>query len=108
MRILLDENVRPAFAEHLVGHEVVHVEDLSEKGIGNGDLLKLAREQFQALVTLDRGILYQHPHEGYELIIAVLRVPDSTLESLLTRLAALQEFLGSAQPGERREITLGE
>jgi predicted nuclease of predicted toxin-antitoxin system len=44
MRILLDENMPPNFGKLLPDHQVVHVEDMGQKGIRNGELLKIARE----------------------------------------------------------------
>lgn len=104
MRILLDENVRKAFADSLSGHEVDHVEDVGLKSVRNGKLLQVAREAYDAFVTLDRGILFEHNHAGHNLIIAVLRTPDSTLESLLLRRDSLLAFLDMAQPGEKAEL----
>lgn len=104
MRILLDENVRPSFAAFLSEHEVDHVDYLGLKSIGNGDLLDPARRDYDALITLDRGILFQHQHHGHRLIIAVLRVRDSTIESLQQRVEPLKVFLRSAQPGDTSEI----
>ncbi len=104
MRILLDENVRESFADSLTGHEVDHVEGVGLKSVRNGRLIQVARESYDAFVTLDRGILFEHNHAGHKLIIAVLRTRDSTLESLLLRRDALLTFLETARPGERVEI----
>ena len=94
MRVLLDESVRRDFAAELTGHTVDHVEDVGLKSARNGKLLEVARANYEALVTLDRGILFEHNHGGQSLIIAVLRVQDSTIESL--RLATrLIGFSGS-------------
>lgn len=104
MRILLDENVRQTFADSLPGHEVEHIEDVGLKSVRNGRLLQVARENYDAPVTLDRGVLFEHNHEGHALIIAVLRTPDSTIESLLLAQDPLLEFPACAEPGERREL----
>ena len=104
MRILLDENVREAFATFISGHQVDHVDRVGLKSVRNGRLLEVARQDYDAFVTLDRGILYEHNHDGQALIIAVLRVPNSILESLRLRLPALLEFLSHASLGDKKEI----
>jgi len=105
MRVLLDENIRQAFAQELLSHEVDHVEEVGLKSVRNGQLIQVAREKYDALITLDRGILFEHNHAGHDLIIAVLRVPDSTLESLRLRKEPLLRFLESALPGQHLEIS---
>lgn len=62
MRVLLDENIRATFATHLTGHTVDHLDALGMKGITNGELLVWARERYDVLVTLARGILHQQRH----------------------------------------------
>lgn len=103
MRILLDENVRALFGSELTGHDVAHVDQLGLKSLSNGALLEYARANYDAFLTLDRGILHQHRHEG-DLRILAIRVPDSTIESLLTRIADVLSWLDSCEPGERAEI----
>ncbi|MFI5384685.1 MAG: DUF5615 family PIN-like protein [Fimbriimonadales bacterium] len=103
MRILLDENVRASFADHLVGHEAFHVDALGLKSLTNGALLEYARSAFDAFLTLDRGILHQQRHEG-ALRILVIRVPDSTIESLIARLPDVLGWLGTSAAGDRSEI----
>ena len=104
MRILLDENLSADFGHLLVGHEVKHVDDLGLKGLANGKLVAFARENFDVLLTLDRGVLFQHDHRGSPLIIGVVRVPRNTIPELNLRLPAVLEFLRTATPGQAAEI----
>lgn len=67
----------------MLGHEVSHVDTLGYKSLSNGELLAVAREEFDCLVTLDRGIQYQHNHAGHDLSIVVIRVPDSRKATVL-------------------------
>jgi len=103
LRILLDENVRASFADCLTGHEVEHVDALGLKSLTNGPLLDYARQRFDVFLTLDRGILHQQRHEG-SLRVLVVRVPDSTIESLLTRLDDVLAWLDKSKAGDRAEI----
>ena len=87
----------------LESHEVSHVDALGLKSLTNGALLDYAREHFDAFLTLDRGILHQQRHSG-NLRVLVVRVPDSTLESLQTRRDEVMAWLASSSPGDRAEI----
>ena len=104
MRVLLDECVSEEFGPHLDGHDVVHIERLGQKRVLNGALLNLAREGYDALITIDKGILHQHDHRGHMLRVLVLRVPSSTLESLLTKRAETLAWLAKSQPGDTGEV----
>jgi predicted nuclease of predicted toxin-antitoxin system len=104
LRILLDENMPRELADSLGMHEVSHVDALGLKSLKNGALLAYARERFEVLITLDRGILYQHNHVGSDLIVVVLRVRNSRKATILARSALLLTALDSARPGEIIEI----
>ena len=60
MRALLDENLPHDLIATLVGHEVVTVQGLGWAGTTNGDLLKRASGQVDALVTMDRKLDREH------------------------------------------------
>ena len=59
MRLLLDEQVPRRLKELLTGHEVRTVRDMEWNGkASNGEVLALARHEFDAFVTLDRNLEY--------------------------------------------------
>ncbi len=103
MRVLLDENMPLDFGVLLPGHDVDHIETLGLKGTKNGALLELARDSYDAFVSLDRGILFQHRHHG-NLIVLIVRVPNSNRESINERADAVCEALGSVHPGDVLEV----
>jgi len=104
MRILLDENLDPELAAHLIGHEVVTVAEMGWRSVQNGELLDRARLQFDAFLTLDRGLAFQHNHAGHRLIVGVLRVRNNRIETLLGVMPKLVDFLSNAAPGAVSEI----
>ncbi|QYK52400.1 MAG: DUF5615 family PIN-like protein [Fimbriimonadaceae bacterium] len=104
IRILLDENIDPQFAESLTNFNVQTVNSMGWRGLKNGELLAQTRKDFDVLITLDRGILYQHNHEASSLSIFVLRTPDGRLKSLLKLLPKLLVQLGKFVPGQLVEI----
>ncbi|MFI5385698.1 MAG: DUF5615 family PIN-like protein [Fimbriimonadales bacterium] len=106
MRILLDENVPHALKDALPAHQCLTAQEMGWASISNGELLDRIRGEFDALVTLDRGIIHQHNHRGHPLIIAVLRVPNSRVESVLPYAEVLLRFLSVAAAGDIRELGL--
>jgi hypothetical protein len=104
MRILLDENVPSALTDALADYECLTAHDAGLASVKNGELLSHARTGFDAFVTLDRGIPHQHDHREHGLVIAVLRVPNSRVESVLSCVAVLHQFLQVARPGDIKEI----
>ena len=72
MRLLLDEGTPWRLRHLLQGHDVATTQYMGWDGKDNGELLALARDEFDALVTLDRGIQYQqHMTEEDVGVIAV-------------------------------------
>ena len=55
MRILLDENMPIDFGDELPGFEVRHIEAIGHKGTQNGELIALAREEFNDWLLLTEG-----------------------------------------------------
>lgn len=100
MRVLLDECVPEAFAEILVGHDVFAVSKLGWSGITNGELLDRAVEkQFDAFVTLDKGIPYQQPVAKLPLRFVVIRVGDNDIEVLQRFAPQVLVLLARLEPG---------
>ena len=63
MKILLDECVPRPLARHLQGHEVQTVPQAGWASTVNGPLIKLAEADFEAFITVDKGIRYQQNHD---------------------------------------------
>jgi predicted nuclease of predicted toxin-antitoxin system len=104
MRVLLDENMPLDFGALLRGHETRHLEELGMKGTKNGAMLAYARETFDALVTLDRGILFQHHHGGSNLIVVVVRVINSKPETVKAKASTVLAAIESAEPGTLLQV----
>ena len=76
MRILLDENLPHRLELHFPeGFVVATVQEQGWSGKRNGELLRLAEIEFDAFVTMDRGIEYQQNLAGFKLTIVL--VPKS-------------------------------
>jgi hypothetical protein len=105
MRLFLDENIDIDFASLLHGHQVETARSMGWRGLENGALLALVRRDFAAMITLDRGILFQQNHSGHHLSIYVLRTPDGKMASLKSCVPALLQVLADHQPGTLREVS---
>lgn len=92
------------FCTWLEGLEAVHVEQIGLKGTRNGALLATARRDFHAFVTLDRGILYQHNHQGHSLVIIVIRTKDPDPKMLRDRVEEVLAALATASAGDFIEL----
>lgn len=105
MRVLLDENV-PRKLKHRLSpdHNVATVPERGWSGLLNGDLLRAADAEFDALVTLDRGIAYQQDLTGLSLRLVVLRSGSNKYEDLLPLVPSIQAALGRARPGEILQV----
>jgi predicted nuclease of predicted toxin-antitoxin system len=104
MRALLDENVPEGICGLFGSLEAVHVEHLGLKGVANGELLDLARADFDLLMTFDKGLPHQHAHDGYRLRILVLRLPDNKQETVERHLTAIEEAALLMREGELKEF----
>lgn len=100
MRVLLDENI-PRKLKHRLSpdHDVATVPERGWAGLLNGDLLRAADAEFDAFVTLDRGLAYQQDLTGRSLRLVVLRSVSNKYEDLLPLVPSIQAALNRLSPG---------
>ena len=79
MRILLDEQIDWRLGKFLAEHEVTHVDDLGWKQKKNGELLALAQEEFEVIVTSDKNIPSQQKMEKFAIGMVILRAYSNSL-----------------------------
>jgi hypothetical protein len=77
MRIPIDECAPKALKAELAAHgyDCTTVQEAGWSGKENGELLALADERFDVLVTLDRKLRYQQNLTGREIALLVVRAP---------------------------------
>lgn len=96
MKLLLDECVREKLRLHILGHDVFTVGYLGWKGLKNGALLRTAAEaDFDALITVDQGILDQHNPATLPLTVIVLQSESDDLAALVKLMPDLQTALAN-------------
>lgn len=105
MRVLIDEHfdvrLYRLFEE---GFEAETVEYRGWKGVGNGDLLRRASEEYDAFVTNDQGIPHQQRLHDLGLRIVVLEVPSNELKDQKPLMPEVCEALRTMSPGEVRRV----
>jgi len=82
MRLLLDEQVPRRLKGSFAGHDVQTVREMGWNGKSNGELLALARDEFDAFITLDRKLEYQQNITEEDIPIIVLITRRNNIEYL--------------------------
>ena len=104
MKILLDECVDQRLAADFRGHEVLTVAQMGWKSKQNGELLTLAANQFEAFVTTDRNLSFQHNLQRFNIVVIVLTAPTNRLNDLRPIVPEVLKVLPFVKKGEVREI----
>ncbi|MCL4795449.1 MAG: DUF5615 family PIN-like protein [Bryobacteraceae bacterium] len=105
MRVLLDENLPRKLAGHLPGHECRSVVECGWSGKKNGELLVLAEQQFDVLLTLDKNLPYQQDLSSGRISVVILRGRSNRIQDLLPPVPACLAALERIQP--RQAIRVG-
>jgi hypothetical protein len=102
LKVLLDECVPGGFAAALLPHEVITVRRAGLAGIKNGTLMALAENDFDAFVTVDKGIVFQHPTGRYALRIVCFRPISNKVEDMFPHAPSVLFALEQMKVGEVR------
>ena len=99
MKVLLDECIDHRFAKELPGHSVETVPRMGWKGLKNGDILKLAENEFHVFITVDRNLSFQQNLSQFNLAGLVSFAPTNRLEHLKLLVPDILAALPSAKGG---------
>ncbi len=102
MKILLDECVDERLARDFAGHDVLTVKDMGWKGKQNGDLLTLAENNFDILVTTDRNMSFQQNLTRLNISVVVLVAATNRLNDLRALVPSSLKLLPFLRKGEVR------
>jgi predicted nuclease of predicted toxin-antitoxin system len=102
MKVLIDECAPRALKTFLTnhGHESLTVQEAGWAGKQNGELLKLAETDFDALITVDTNLRYQQNLEGRRIAIVILQSSSNRLEHVRQYFPACVLALERIKPGE--------
>lgn len=104
MRLLLDESLPRGLRTELAPHEVKTVPEMGWTGKDNGELLRLASQEFDAFLTADQGIQYQRNLAAFDIGVVTLAGRTNRLEDLRPLVPNVLQALGDLKKGEVRTI----
>lgn len=73
-------------------------------GAKNGELLRLARERFDALLTMDRGLQHQQNLGVSGLRVVIIRAPSNRMADLRPLVGSISQALEASSPGQVLEV----
>ena len=99
MRVLLDECVPRALRNDIRDHEVKTVAEMGWAGVKNGELMRLAANEFDVLLTVDRNLEYQQNFVGLSLAVIVIHAPSNDIAVLQPLMPAVLAAIPNARLG---------
>lgn len=106
MRVLLDENLdrrlKKAFDEEL---EVLTVTERGWSGKKNGELLRLAEQEFDVFVTMDRNLEYQQNLRSFDLGILLITAKSNRRKNVEPLMPEVGRALSRVRAGELIVVT---
>ncbi len=107
MRVLLDENLphtlRQLFENPI---EVITVSYRDWTGKENGELLRLAANEFDAFITMDGSIPYQQNLESIQIGIILLKADSNRDEDLAPLIPQVNSILKTLKKGEVVNVSI--
>jgi hypothetical protein len=100
VRILLDESLPRPLVRLIPDHEVRTVTQMGWAGMRNGQLLELARREFDVFLTADQNLEFQQNVKDLRIALVVLVAPTNRMESLRDLVPNLLRMLPMAKPGQ--------
>ena len=80
--MLLDESVNFRLNRYLSGHDVWTTKEIGWDGYHNGELLALARDRFDVLITRDQKMEHQQNLSQADVAIVVLHAKSNAMRDL--------------------------
>jgi predicted nuclease of predicted toxin-antitoxin system len=106
MKILFDQGTPVPLRDHLVGHAVRTAHELGWSGLSNGELLRVAERDFDALITTDKNLQYQQNLAGRKLAIRIL--PTTSWPRIQRHVALVVGAVNRLQASGFEELSLPE
>ena len=100
MKVLLDESLNIQLRHHFPGHDARTVDYMGWKSVGNGELLALARQEFEVFITRDQKIQKEQNITSEEIPIIVLYARSNSLRDLLPLMPEVLDVLPNAPRGQ--------
>jgi len=104
MRLLLDEHLPIGLSTEFHGHAVDTVSGRGWSGIKNGELLSRMSDQYDVLVTMDRGIEFHQRISTLPFGILLVRAPSNRMQDLTPLVPSILSALDAVKPGRIRRV----
>jgi predicted nuclease of predicted toxin-antitoxin system len=104
VRVLLDEQLPVELATELTGHEVQTVTGIGWQGLTNGEVLRQARIQFEAFVTMDRTLEFQQNLSAAGFGVVLIRARSNRMRDLRPLVPEILRALDGIKAGELRRV----
>jgi hypothetical protein len=104
MRVLLDEQIPMDLSSELRGHAVETVASQGWAGIKNGELLSRMRGRYDVLITMDRGIEFQHQISTFPFGIVIVRAASNRMQHLRPLVPAILAAIAATRPGQVERV----
>lgn len=103
-RVLLDECLPKKLKRELPDHVVAMVQEMGWSGRKNGELMQLARGQFEVFLTSDQNLRYQQNLAYADVGVIVLVAPTNRIEALQPLMPQVNQVLPTIKAGEVIEV----
>jgi len=100
MKLLLDECTPRRLKRDFVGHTVSTVDEAGLKGLKNGQLLRAAVGNFDALITVDQNITHQQNPASFGISIVLLIAQSNRYQDLKSLVPQALDALKQIKPSE--------
>ncbi len=104
MRVLLDESLPHDLAAELPGHDIRTVSGHGWSGLPNGELLRRARSEFDAFVTMDQNLPHQQNLRAIGMPVVLVHARSNRMADLRPLIPAMLDAIAGVQPGEVRSV----
>lgn len=105
MRILLDESVPGRMGALLSPHLVTTVQRRGWASVKNGKLLALAANEFDVLLTADKGMAYQQNLATLPIAILIVLARSNRIDDLARAVPSIMAALAELAPCTLRKIS---
>lgn len=104
MQVLIDECLPKRLKRELRGHTVFMVQEKGWSSKRNSELLRLAEDQFDVLITADQNLEYQQNLRQFALAVIVLVAPDNRFPTLQPLMPKVREAEGANHSAARNRL----
>jgi len=104
VRVLLDEHLPLDLARELHGHDVHTVVGRGWAGIKNGELLRLMRDTYDVLVTMDRNLEFQQNLSVLPFGVILVHAPSNRMVHLRPLVPIVLDALAGVNPGQLHRV----